>query len=149
MKYRTNFQLHQNKNTRASGVFILVKCGIGFEPRNHLIAGSTMSCCVARCAWHTAYECPAVPRHQRGRGNQPLPLWSVFVSWRYGFFTNAQFQYLVFVSQYIRRPTCDGIAERIFLCTAGRFYQVLIYCNSAKGCVFAIIRDTIFRIWPN
>lgn len=41
---------HQNKNTRASGVFILVKCGIGFESRNHLIAGSTMSCCVARCA---------------------------------------------------------------------------------------------------
>lgn len=64
---------HQNKNTRVSGVFILVKCGIGFESRNHLIAGSTMSCCVARCAWHTTYECPAVPRHQRGRGNQPLP----------------------------------------------------------------------------
>lgn len=64
---------HQNKNTRASGVFIFVKCGIGFESRNHLIAGLTMSCCVTRCAWHTTYECPAVPRHQRGRGNQPLP----------------------------------------------------------------------------
>lgn len=64
---------HQNKNTRASGVFILVKCGIGFESRNHLIAGLTMSCCVSRCARHTTYECPAVPRHRRGRGNQPLP----------------------------------------------------------------------------
>lgn len=34
VKNRTNLQLHQNKNTRASGVFILVKCGIGFESRN-------------------------------------------------------------------------------------------------------------------
>ena len=33
---------HQNKNTRASGVFVLVKCGIGFESCNHLIAGLTM-----------------------------------------------------------------------------------------------------------
>lgn len=73
VKNRTNLQLHQNKNTRCTGVFILVKCGIGFESRNHLIAGSTMSCCVTRCAWHTTYECPAVPRHQRGRGNQPPP----------------------------------------------------------------------------
>ena len=55
------------------GVFILVKCGIGFESRNHLIAGLTMSCCVMRAPRHTTYECPAAPRHQRGRGNQPLP----------------------------------------------------------------------------
>ncbi|GEM_PF-2203109 len=40
---------HQNKNTRRAGVFILVICGVELEARNHLIAGSTMSCCVARC----------------------------------------------------------------------------------------------------
>jgi len=27
----------------------LVICGVELEARNHLIAGSTMSCCVARC----------------------------------------------------------------------------------------------------
>ena len=94
---------HQNKNTRVPGVFILVKRGIGFESRNHLIAGSTMSCCVARCAAAHNIRMPRSPTHQRGRGNQPLPpentdpLWSVFVSWRYGCFTNAQFQCLVSV----------------------------------------------------
>lgn len=41
---------HQNKNTRHAGVFILVECGIEFESRNHLIAGSTMSCCVSQRA---------------------------------------------------------------------------------------------------
>lgn len=131
-----------------SGVFILVICGIELESRNHLIAGSTMSCWVARCVrrgtQHTNAPQPHVPAWARE---------SATPTRKYppngGFFINAQFQYLVFVPQYIRRPTCDGIAGRIFLCTAGRFYQVLICCNFATGRVFAIIRDTIFRILSN
>ena len=91
---------------------------------------------------------PTAPRWelQSSHSHQEIPIYiqSAFVS-----FTNAQFQCLVFVPQYIRRPTCDGIAELIFLCTAGRFYLVLICCNSVTGRDFAIIRDTIFRIRPN